>query len=291
MVAPYLREDTSSPSNFPVSYNENVYRFNFFKEYVNKILSTKSNSSSNSSSSSSSKTSPSPNPSKSSKKNRQNSNICPRYSGDGSVLYPPIYYESDLDKFILWYIENFKLLNRCNSNSNKDIHVVVVCHSRIIQEFVKKRISFQKFKEDTKIKDIDNISDFESYFKKYRNYCINVEVNYNVSQNTQPNVVNKYNKTYNESLALYEGSKNSNYIKVQKNNTKHETSQKIMNNIVPRCGFGHICVRKISIDFLGNEIIQLLGKSPICRYSSENRSSSKNILENVKKAPPALQAQ
>ena len=264
MVAPYLREDTTSPSNFPVSYNENVYRFNFFKEYVKK-LNQQSNQN------------------QQSNKNRQNSNICPRYSGDGSVLYPPIYYESDLDEFILWYIENFKLLNRCNINSKEAIHVVVVCHSRIIRKFVEKRISFQKFKEDQKIKDISDIRDFESYFKEYRNYCIDVEIDYNVSQNTKPNVVKKYNENYNKSLALYEGSKNSNNLQTN-NKTKHETSQQILNNIVPRCGFGNICVRKISIGFLGNKEIQQV-QSPICRYSSESRFSRKNILENVIKAP------
>lgn len=270
MVAPYLREDTTSPSNFPVSYNENVYRFNFFKEYVKK-LNNPSNQQSN--------------------KNRQNSNNCPRYSGDGSVLYPPIYYESDLDKFILWYIENFKLLNRCNNKTNKtnkDIHVVVVCHSHIIQEFVKKRMSFQKFKDDDKIKDIVEIRDFESYFKKYFNYCIDVEIDYNVSQNTKPEVVNKYNENYNKSFALYEGSKNSNSLQTN-NKTKNITSQQLMKNIVPRCGFGHICVRKISIGFLGNKETDKLTRSPICRYRSENRSNSKSILENVKKAPQAQQ--
>ena len=276
IVAPYLRENTSSPSNFPVSYNENVYRFNFFKEYV-KILSPNPN--------------PSPNPSKSSKNNRQNSNNCPRYSGDGSVLYPPIYYDTDLDKFILWYIENFKLLNRCNNNNTEeDIHVVVVCHSHIIQEFVKKRkMSFQEFKTDSEIKQIGDIIDFESYFKKYFNYCINVEIDYNVSQNTMSSVVKNYNKNYNKSLALYEGSKNSNNSQII--NTKNVTSQKIMNNIVPRCGFGHICVRKISIGFIGNKEIDNKTRSPICRYSSENRYSSNNILENVRKVQQVQQAQ
>ena len=127
MVGPYLKEDMKSPSNLPVLYNENVWRFNFFKEYADKLIKKSQQPQLQSNSA----TSQQPNLANSQKIDRQNSKKCPRYSGDGSALYPPIYYESDLDKFILWYVENFKLLNKCNNlNKENEIHVVCDCIHR-----------------------------------------------------------------------------------------------------------------------------------------------------------------
>ena len=295
MIGPYLREDADSPSNLPVLYNENVWRFNFFKEYANKLiehvgaLKNSPNSSANQSQPNSANQSqpnsasqPQPNSVNSSQKNRQNSRKCPRYSGDGSALYPPIYYESDLDKFILWYIENFKLLNKCN-NSNKEIKVVVVCHSHIIQEFVKKRMSVDKFNEELKNKNINNITNYEDYFKKYFNYCISVNVEYNTSQNTKKEIINKYNKNYNKSLDLLQGSEYSNTLK-NGNKSKLQTSVNTMKTMVPICGFGNICVRKISIFDAGSRESENLSDelSPICKFSKNVNFSSKIMLEKIK---------
>lgn len=282
MVGPYLKEDMKSPSNLPVLYNENVWRFNFFKEYADKLIKKLNQQQLQSNSTGSQSQSNSAN---SQKINRQNSKNCPRYSGDGSALYPPIYYESDLDKFILWYIENFKLLNKCNNsnNSNKKIEVVVVCHSHIIQEFVKKRMSFDKFNEELKKKDINNITKYEDYFKKYFNYCISVNVEYNTSQNTKKDIINKYNKNYNKSLDLLQGSEYSNTLK-NGNKSKLQTSVNTMKTMVPICGFGNICVRKISIfDAGSNELDHLSDElSPICKFSKNVNFSSKIMLEKIK---------
>ena len=303
MIGPYLREDADSPSNLPVLYNENVWRFNFFKEYANKLiehvgaLKKSPNSRTNQSQSNSANQSltnsasqpqpnsasqPQPNSVNSSQKNRQNSKNCPRYSGDGSALYPPIYYESDLDKFILWYIENFKLLNKCN-NSNKEIKVVVVCHSHIIQEFVKKRMSVDKFNEELKKKGINDITKYEDYFKKYFNYCISVNVEYNTSQNTKKEIINKYNKNYNKSLDLLQGSEYSNTLK-NGNKSKLQTSVNTMKTMVPICGFGNICVRKIRIFDAGSSELDHLSDelSPICKFSKNVNFSSKIMLEKIK---------
>jgi hypothetical protein len=295
MIGPYLREDADSPSNLPVLYNENVWRFNFFKEYANKLiehvgaLKNSPNSSANQSQPNSANQSqpnsasqPQPNSVNSSQKNRQNSKNCPRYSGDGSALYPPIYYESDLDKFILWYIENFKLLNKCN-NSNKEIKVVVVCHSHIIQEFVKKRMSVDKFNEELKKKGINDITKYEDYFKKYFNYCISVNVEYNTSQNTKKEIINKYNKNYNKSLDLLQGSEYSNTLK-NGNKSKLQTSVNTMKTMVPICGFGNICVRKIRIFDAGSSELDHLSDelSPICKFSKNVNFSSKIMLEKIK---------
>lgn len=260
MVGPYLKEDRTSPSNLPVLYNENVWRFNFFKKYVDKLTSNPSQSNSLKSS-----------------ENQQNSKDCPRYSGDGSALYPPIYYESDLDKFILWYVENFKLLNKCN-NSNKEIHVVAVCHSHIIQEFVKKRMAFEKFNEKLKHHNISNITKYEDYFKKYFNYCISVNVKYNTSQNTQKEIINKYNKNYNKSLDLLQDSEHSNNLT---NGNKLKESENIMKQMVPMCGFGNICVTKISIGYIGSNKTDHKSTelSPICKFSRNDKFTSKQILE------------
>ena len=277
MVGPYLKENKASPSNLPVLYNENVWRFNFFKEYVDKLIEkSPSNSSANSPQQASSNSSAI----NSQQKNRQNSKECPRYSGDGSSLYPPIYYESDLDKFILWYVENFKLLNKCN-NSNKEIRVVIVCHSHIIQEFVKKRMSLEKFKQELIKKGLNiNITDYDDYFKKYFNYCISVNVEYNTSQNTKKEIINKYNKDYNKSLDLLQGSKHSNNLT---NNNKFKTSENTIKNMVPVCGFGNICVRKISIGYIGNDGTTNIkeGPSPICKFSKNQNFTSNKILSGI----------
>lgn len=268
MVGPYLKEDRTSPSNLPVLYNENVWRFNFFKEYADKLIKKHNNSASSANSH---------------QTNRQNSKNCPRYSGDGSALYPPIYYESDLDKFILWYVENFKLLNKCNNsnNSNKEIHVVVVCHSHIIQEFVKKRMSLREFNNKLKEKNSNiNISDYSDYFKKYFNYCISVNVEYNTSQNTTKEIINQYNKNYNKSLDLLQGSEYSNTLTTD---NKFQKSENNINKMVPVCGFGNICVRKISIGYIGSDGISHASTnlSPICEYSKNQKFTSTNILSGI----------
>ena len=308
MVGPYLKEDRTSPSNLPVLYNENVWRFNFFKEYADKLISNPNNSASSANSpqqssanspqqSSANQSQPNlvnpqqqssanqsqPNSANSSQKNRQNSKNCPRYSGDGSALYPPIYYESDLDKFILWYLENFKLLNKCNNhnNSNKEIHVVVVCHSHIIQKFVDKRMSFDEFNKQLKTKPIVGITEYKDYFKKYFNYCISVNVEYNTSQNTKKDIINKYNKDYNKSLDLLQDSEHSNNL--TKGN-KLKESENTMKDMVPVCGFGNICVTKISIGYIGSNGTSHESKdlSPICRYSKNQNFLSTKILSNIK---------
>jgi hypothetical protein len=258
MVGHYLKEDMKSPSNLPVLYNENVWRFNFFKEYANKLFIENSNQPQSQ-----------PTSAISSQKNRQNSKNCPRYSGDGSALYPPIYYESDLDKFILWYIENFKLLNKCNNlNKKNEIHVVVVCHSHIIQEFVEKKMTFDQFNKELNEKNINNITKYEDYFKKYFNYCISVNVEYNTSQNTEKEILKKYNENYNKSLDLLQGSEYSNTL-TNGNKNKLQTSENIMKTMVPVCGFGNICVRKISIFDAGSnqKDHQSSELSPICKFS------------------------
>jgi len=305
MIGPYLREDADSPSNLPVLYNENVWRFNFFKEYSNKLiehvdaLKSSPNSSANSQKPNSaiqpqsnsanqsqpnSASQPQPNSANSSQKNRQNSKNCPRYSGDGSALYPPIYYESDLDKFILWYIENFKLLNKCNNsnNSNKEIKVVVVCHSHIIQEFVEKRMTIDQFNKELEKKKIRNITQYKDYFKKYFNYCISVNVEYNTSQNTRKEILKKYNENYNKSLDLLQGSEYSNTLK-NGNKNKLQTSVNIMKTMVPICGFGNICVRKIRIFDAGSSELDHLSDelSPICKFSKNVNFSSKIMLEKI----------
>ena len=302
MVGPYLKEDRTSPSNLPVLYNENVWRFNFFKEYADKLISKPNNSASSvnspqQSSANSSKPSSAnlqqqssasqsqPNSANPQQQNRQNSKNCPRYSGDGSALYPPIYYESDLDKFILWYVENFKLLNKCNNsnNSNKEIHVVVVCHSHIIQEFVKKIMSFDEFNNQLKTKSIVDITEYKDYFKKYFNYCISVNVEYNTSQNTKKEIINQYNKNYNKSLDLLQGSEYSNTL-TNKNKNKFQESEKNINKMVPVCGFGNICVRKISIGVIGSngKSHESTALSPICKYSKNQNFSSTQILSSIK---------
>ena len=288
MVGPYLKEKKTSPSNLPVLYNENVWRFNFFKEYADKLIKksnrlaklknpqqpTSANSQQPTSANSHQPTSANPQ-----QQNRQNSKNCPRYSGDGSALYPPIYYESDLDKFILWYVENFKLLNKCNNsnnsnNSNKEIHVVVVCHSHIIQKFVKDRMSLEVFKRELqKVNSSINITEYSDYFKEYFNYCIRVNVEYNTSQNTKKSIINKYNKNYNKLLDLLEGSEYSITL----------TKRSNINKMVPVCGFGNICVRKISIGVIGSNGTSHkdTALSPICKYSKNQNFKSTSILSSI----------
>ena len=292
MVGPYLKEDMKSPSNSPVLYNENVWRFNFFKEYANKFIENSNQPQPQPSSASQ----PQPNSTNSHQANRQNSKNCPRYSGDGSALYPPIYYESDLDKFILWYVENFKLLNKCNNlNKENEIHVVVVCHSHIIQEFVKKnqRMTIEKLNEQLKEKGLSiNITKYDDYFKEYFNYCISVNVEYNTSQNTNKKIITKYNENYNKSLDLLQGSEYSNKLLKNRNNSQNKSqnksqySENIMKNMVPVCGFGNICVRKISIDYIGSNGKSPHGSispSPICKYSKNLSFKSKTILSEIVK--------
>jgi hypothetical protein len=283
MVGPYLKEDMKSPSNLPVLYNENVWRFNFFKQYADKLIK-KSNQEKRQSNSASQ---PQSNSASQPQSNRQNSKKCPRYSGDGSALYPPIYYESDLDKFILWYVENFKLLNKCNNlNKENEIHVVVVCHSHIIQEFVEKRMTIEKLNVQLKQKvQSINISKYEYYFKEYFNYCISVNVEYNTSQNTNKEIISQYNENYNKSLDLLQGSEYSNTLLKNKNKsqTKFQYSENIMKKMVPVCGFGNICVRKINIGYIGSskESHSNFSSSPICKYSKNQNITSNNILSSI----------
>jgi hypothetical protein len=283
-----------------------VWRFNFFKEYANKLIQKSQQPQSNSASNQSQQnpltqpqsnstgnqsqqnplTQPQSNSANSQKINRQNSKNCPRYSGDGSALYPPIYYESDLDKFILWYVENFKLLNKCNksnnsNNPNKEIHIVVVCHSHIIQAFVKDRMTIEQLNNKLQEKDKNiTITDYDDYFKKYFNYCISVNVEYNTSQNTNKEIISKYNKNYNKSLDLLQGSKYSNTITT---GNKLKKSEDIMKKIVPVCGFGNICVRKISIGYIGSnkESHSNITSSPICKFSKNENFTSNKILSGI----------
>lgn len=127
-------------------------------------------------------------------------------------------------------------------------------------------MSFDEFNNQLKTKSIVDITEYKDYFKKYFNYCISVNVEYNTSQNTRKDIINQYNKNYNKSFDLLQDSEYSNTLT---NKNKFQKSENNINKMGPICGFGNICVRKISIGVIGSngKSHESIALSPICKYS------------------------